>query len=404
MSHGAQDAPDVSQVVAQLAKAISGLQICRFSNAAAAAIYIWGIFTSLDDEVKYFWSSFRWTLPNILYIINRYICVWFFLNLMYDFSGLHGEYSTAYCRKFVGVIGVLLAHLAFSGIQTIRVVALWKSTRWLVVVIWCLWALAMAGISTMTIILYFGITANMTYNSHIRMCSTTSVPKLLVFGPVPQTVYELFLTILTVIKTCQFVTISRHNLPPLIHIMARDGVLYFLMASCISIGNVLCWQFLPPQLTNVVLYLWWAIMSTLTSYLTLNLRKVYQGKPQTFTRTTMVTGGTNANITFTNAPDNMQGHTLTQDVGNKSSEAKINLTLRGSRFIMGEGEFEVDLHPENLRSTGVPQTDLHHRHLSAVQSLQGAASQRVTDIEAPSPVPMIPLADLTGRGQRPQIM
>ncbi|CCA77623.1 hypothetical protein PIIN_11600 [Serendipita indica DSM 11827] len=87
MSHGAQDAPDVSQVVAQLAKAISGLQICRFSNAAAAAIYIWGIFTSLDDEMEYFWSSFRWTLPNILYILNRYICVWFFLILMY------GEHS-----------------------------------------------------------------------------------------------------------------------------------------------------------------------------------------------------------------------------------------------------------------------------------------------------------------------
>ena len=51
MSHGAQDAPDVSQIVAKLATAIAGLQICRFSNAAAAAIYIWGIFTSLEDEV-----------------------------------------------------------------------------------------------------------------------------------------------------------------------------------------------------------------------------------------------------------------------------------------------------------------------------------------------------------------
>ena len=59
--------------------------------------------------------------------------------------------------------------------------------------------------------------AQLTYNPYIRMCSIASVPKLLVVGPVPQTAFELFLTVLTVIKTFQFVKLSnKQALPPLV--------------------------------------------------------------------------------------------------------------------------------------------------------------------------------------------
>ena len=43
---------EVIQIIAQLTDAMMGIQACRFSSAAAAAIYLYGISTSISDEVR----------------------------------------------------------------------------------------------------------------------------------------------------------------------------------------------------------------------------------------------------------------------------------------------------------------------------------------------------------------
>ena len=194
MSGTTPDPVEVAQIVAQLTDAMTGIQVCRFSNAAAAAIYVYGISTSISDEVrwyqhlwtrmklmcrsqvKYFWSSFRWTFPNILYIINRYVCLWFFLILTWgtsilirtaicltflEFSGLHGDFSDGFCKNPIGTVGIILAQLSWTGIMTLRVVALWKTRCWLVVFVWCLWLITMGGTATLIVLLYLGVTGKL---------------------------------------------------------------------------------------------------------------------------------------------------------------------------------------------------------------------------------------------------
>lgn len=331
-------------LLANLVEVISGLQATRYTSAAAAAIYVYNIFLTLDQEIEYFWKGFKFTLPNLLYICNRYLCLGFFLLATHDLAGFHDDFDDNYCRQYHGSIGFIFAHLSWTLILSLRVVALWKSHKHVVRLVWAIWACTMTAITVIVCVSSWQMAAITVYNPYIKMCASPAIPKLLAASPIAPTLYELFLTILTVIKSYNFVKASRSKAPPLLFVLMRDGVSYFVVSTTIAFGNMISWFLLPSALFSIFIYLYWALVSTVISRLVLNLRRTYYTSiilPTTVEGETRVS----ANITF---PPRRQNGLMTDEICLESPiidtqpvERRTRLNVLSAQFFIGYGELEV---------------------------------------------------------------
>ncbi|KAG8836297.1 hypothetical protein FRC17_007447 [Serendipita sp. 399] len=185
-------------------------------------------------------------------------------------------------------------------------------------------------------------TAGMTYNPYIRMCAPASSPKVLAATPIAPTAYELFLTSLTLLKSYD---ISKHSkmseTPLLLRVVARDGVAYFILSTLLSLGNMISWHLLPPSLMYLLLYLYWALLSTVIAALVLNLRRVHY---QVLSgESTTLGSAVSANVTChgSSGTDQARGAQRPRR-GAAGMEKSADLWSQGSRFIMGDGELGVD--------------------------------------------------------------
>ncbi|KAG9055365.1 hypothetical protein FS842_002387 [Serendipita sp. 407] len=332
--------PSLADQLRLLEETLLALQASRYTSAAAATIFVYDILLTFDDEVQFFWRKFRFTFPNILYIINRYVGLGFFLSAIYDYAGFHGDLSDAHCSRFSGLIGFALAHLAWTGIMTIRVSALWQSHPRLIRLTWCLWVCTMAMIVGLSTVTYFKLIEHMTYNPIVRICASMASPKILMATPIPPTVYELFLTVLTLIKAYGILSkIPGRESPSLLRVLARDGVAYFVIGSIISLGNLIAWHFLPTSLMALLLYLYWALLSSCVARLVLNLRQTYY---TTYTETHPEV--VSANVTFTNKEDLQTTQPNTKAKTKRRGKFTIGygLGVRTRSFFMGDGELGVD--------------------------------------------------------------
>ncbi|KAG8765448.1 hypothetical protein FRC15_006988, partial [Serendipita sp. 397] len=332
--------PSLADQLRQLEETLLALQASRYTSATAATIFVYDILLTFDDEVQFFWRKFRFTFPNILYIINRYVGLGFFLIPIYDYAGFHGDFSDAHCSRFSGLIGFGLAHLGWTGIMTIRVSALWQSHPRLIRLTWCLWVCTMVTIVGLGTVTYFKLIEHMTYNPIIRICASMSSPKILMATPITPTVYELFLTVLTLIKAYGILSrIPGRESPSLLRILARDGVAYFVIGSIISLGNLIAWHFLPSSLMALLLYLYWALLSSCIARLVLNLRQTYY---TTSTETHME--AVSANVTLTNRGDLQTTQANTKAKTKRRGKFTISwgLGIRTRSFFMGDGELGVD--------------------------------------------------------------
>lgn len=179
---------------------IRTLRITRYTRAASASIHLYDIALTLDLEIQYIWTRLSFNLHTVLYIVNRYICLAFFLFATYKTTDFHGKFSDAFCRLPLDSIGFMLGNVANAVILTLRVRALWLQRR---VVIWSIYVFFVAAMST------FLITANLS-NAEIRTtmhyfppanrCMSIGIPRLMKGIPIGPTVYTLFLTVLTLVK------------------------------------------------------------------------------------------------------------------------------------------------------------------------------------------------------------
>lgn len=359
---------NLADLIKQFITAVDNLQSCRFTSAAAATIYVYNIVLTFDEEVEYFWTKFKLTFPNLLYISNRYVILGFFLNAVYDLAGFHGPFSDAYCKKNIQVIGFTLAHLGWTSIMTLRVVALWRANKHLVRLIWFLWLCTMTAICVLTYYSYRAVIETMSYNVYIRICAPENNPSIMLAAPIPPTLYELFLTILTLIKTFHVVKATKSTASPLLHVLARDGVIYFVLATVISTTNIIAWHALPGALTYLLLYLYWALLSTFIARLVLNLRKTYYDT-RVVASQPMTTGNRmSTNIAFNTTKRGAVRRPHSTFVGVETSEEMGGYFAQiGSRFILGDGELGMD--DSYIESSSERMDDIETAHTLETEDL-----------------------------------
>ncbi|KAG9054161.1 hypothetical protein FS842_005931 [Serendipita sp. 407] len=327
MAGGLTPSPaELMESLRQLIVALHSLQASRYTSAAAATIYVYNIFLTFGDEVEYFWSRLKFTFPDLLYIINRYVCLAFFLNTVYDLAGFRPDLTEEYCRKYTEVIGVS---------------ALWQEHPRLVKLIWFLWAITLVTLTVLGSLSCKQVVAGMTYNRYIRMCAPASSPRILASTPIGPTTYELFLTTLTLIKAY---SLSKHakvsQTPILLRVLTRDGVSYFVLSTLLSLANIISWYLLPASLMYLFLYLYWALGSTVIAALVLNLRQTYyrglSGESMTFGPEV------SANITFDPSATTEKARERRVSHRTNGMEKSTDTRSQGSRFIMGDWELGVD--------------------------------------------------------------
>lgn len=225
------------------------------------------------------WSRPLLNLQSILYIYNRYIYLCTFLFSVYKLAEFHPDFSDAFCETHnIDFAGHILANLVWAAILTLRVRALWLRKKALVWVIYACYVGSMGTFVVLAVLANVQLLKTMHYVPLAHTCLPMDLPRTMKPVPLAPTIYELFLTVLTVIKALEFTGTA--SAPQLYRVLLRDGVAYFLVSSTVSIVNVIYWfNASNPQLT-LLLNLYSALLSSLLARLVLHLKVAHQDSVQ----------------------------------------------------------------------------------------------------------------------------
>ncbi|KIJ35523.1 hypothetical protein M422DRAFT_782536 [Sphaerobolus stellatus SS14] len=212
---------------------------------------------TFEAEVQYFWSTQGGTLTRVLFFVNRY---WPAGNLVHavpynnvtifiDLSLISSKFATPGAR-IVGRYTAYSAgaqHLIVGGILTIRIYAMFKCNKKLLVVLLTLYAL---WIGSETILIGL-VTSRFKSNEALRDiftgCAPTNIPTWCYIYWLPSLAFESLLLILACWKTIQEASSSFWTSKIMV-VLLRDSVLYFGGVTLFTIANFLAWYIAPLPL------------------------------------------------------------------------------------------------------------------------------------------------------------
>ncbi|KII94591.1 hypothetical protein PLICRDRAFT_184677 [Plicaturopsis crispa FD-325 SS-3] len=193
---------------------------------------VYEYFLTLEDEVKYIWPS-RWTSVKIIFLLTRYGNIGLISIGVAEQAHMFAHKSDRFCANFGLVLGILV-FISFGLMHVLVVIkawAVWRRNRGvalaLVALLVCYAALITAFLSVRPSIAK-GVCASNIYQ-----------PMWLIwFG-------SLLLECIVFALTCWSI---RRNLGanahwcPLVRIIVRDGLLYFVLTASINIINIAMWS------------------------------------------------------------------------------------------------------------------------------------------------------------------
>ncbi|KAG8683267.1 hypothetical protein FRC08_014385, partial [Ceratobasidium sp. 394] len=163
----------------------------------------------------------------------------------------------------------LLSFGIIHGLVGLRVHAIWGRPRWLSVTLVVLYIIYFATTAVITFKLQLDFAHTVAFNPLFRLCFAQISPYVWTCW-LPALVFEFFVFVLTVIKAIQH---SKRNInTPVIHVLYRDGIMYFIIISCCSTFNMMVWLLAPPTLVALSKYFVLSIVPTMGARLVLNLR------------------------------------------------------------------------------------------------------------------------------------
>ncbi|KAG9057980.1 hypothetical protein FS842_002315 [Serendipita sp. 407] len=109
----------------------------------------------------------------------------------------------------------------------------------------------------------------------VHVCSVKSTPEIFRFIFLTPVFFEILIGVLTFWKGLQHAYVISHaSAAPMIHIMLRDGLIYFTSVVGLRLWNALIWVFLPQSLIYLGIYILWALVSTFVSRFFLNILNI----------------------------------------------------------------------------------------------------------------------------------
>ncbi|KAJ7449176.1 hypothetical protein FB451DRAFT_1531431 [Mycena latifolia] len=298
---------DIQALLKELETVLFHTSVSHYASVSSLCLYAYDFILTFPAEVEYFWGS-PWSFVKGLFFWNRYFV--FPVVVYITFSeinrrptlGLCDTLSLSFWRTLMRssgfaeeLMGVVLSIICIGVAQVImqlRVHALYGQDRNLKIIISLLFFFAVSSE------LSIGITKLATDNSFIQaipflidplsLCVGT-IPKYLIFYPVPMMTFDTILLVLVVYKAyliqreeaSSAVASRSWTGARLIRIIFRDSVIYFACTVGVNLLNVLLWAVGPFDLFTVGTA--WAITvpAMAASRILFNMRKVYNYRPTT---------------------------------------------------------------------------------------------------------------------------
>ncbi|KAH8094712.1 hypothetical protein BXZ70DRAFT_1010002 [Cristinia sonorae] len=219
---------------------IDALNMGKRSRIAAIALLGYDHFVTLDREVTYIWSARKNNVAFYLYVFNRFFALTY---LIFD-----------------------SVPLTKSGVVSSQVYALYERSRKILIFMLSMCALEIAAMGSL-----MGVTIG--HLEHLPVVSTPTgcfyrgLLNLSALFWVPGLLYEPVLCILVLHKA-----MSRKHHIPLVVVVARDSLLYFVAIFAILLCSTIIWA-RDPTYINMVMPWSAALPSILGSRLLLNMRE-----------------------------------------------------------------------------------------------------------------------------------
>ncbi|KAF9449049.1 hypothetical protein P691DRAFT_774957 [Macrolepiota fuliginosa MF-IS2] len=263
---------------------IAQIYASRYTYVAAEFLMIWDILLKFDDEVKYVWSS-RWTVGKILYLINRYLTpilfifdLWYLLTSNTDIS-LYVTRGPPCKRLYIGPsVLAIVACLIIECTLILRVHALYGSrTIFLLLTMLCF---ASMGTMMGTTLRWYLFDFHWFTDREISVvipgclvvCQGPLCKPLTVLFWVPFFVFEIAVLILIILDTWRNRAVMRScHQYGLAAIICRDGIIYYMIMTVISMSNLFIWALAPDVLKYFGSSLIRSIQSIACSRLMLNI-------------------------------------------------------------------------------------------------------------------------------------
>ncbi|KAG9056608.1 hypothetical protein FS842_010211 [Serendipita sp. 407] len=284
------------RLMEQLADAAGNLTKSKYTSVAGLTVLLYDIVLLLSDEVTLIWKRPRWSPSRFAYLINRYVPPVFLIIANYQLGGFRGQLTdndqaakigssrlqlSRSLRQRVRHVGTLsptsvLFLTVIPDILVLRVLALYRPGRASTIAIYSLFVISYGICLGVTV--HAVVNEKLYYDRLAHVCNVKSTPKSFRFIFLAPIFFEIFIGVLTFWKCFQHAYVISHaSAAPILHILLRDGLIWWVSIVGLRVWNALIVVLSPISMIYLGVYIQWALVSTLVSRLFLNVIKAVNG-------------------------------------------------------------------------------------------------------------------------------
>ncbi|KAG8854367.1 hypothetical protein FRC20_001051 [Serendipita sp. 405] len=269
--------PALRNSIIEWAVALANITKCKYTSVAGLTVVMYDILLLSSDEVRLVWQRPWKNASRFAYLINRYVPPIFLIIANYQLGGFRGPLTHTFCKSWIPAASIVqvVTGTCATYILVLRVLALYRAGRAATIAIYVLFAISYGICLGITIDAVVVVKEQAFYDPRVHICNIKLTPRIFRFIFLTPIFFEILIGVLTFWKCFQHAyAIAHASAAPMIHIMLRDGLIWWTVVIGLRVWNALIWVFLPQSLIYLGIYIHWALVSTTVSRFFLNILDV----------------------------------------------------------------------------------------------------------------------------------
>ncbi|KAF8877765.1 hypothetical protein CPB85DRAFT_1443515 [Mucidula mucida] len=259
-----------------LVQVLQHTQIINYFNMSAIVLYVFDYLSSLDQEVGLIWGS-DWTVTKFLYLVTRYLPFIDMGLVLYDNRPNMTPETCVFVSRLNGwmfTAGIVLAEVIFS----LRTWAVWNRPRFLTVGMPVLFLASLIPAFVIMSMFLRSLQSQVLPLPNFKSCFISAANPIYRWEFVILMIYEAgeyhySMLLLMVVKSYQQFREAREiGSSQLLHVVLKDGIIYYLYLSVLNITNVIVVSRLEPDLVGLFAVLERVIHAMLACRVVTNIR------------------------------------------------------------------------------------------------------------------------------------